>query len=72
MFLLLLKMYVNPQVTGLLNKSLDGVPVFPRRCFQADTSSCLLAETALMAGINLVEWDKKKKTGSSVISVNVE
>lgn len=49
--LLVVKMYVNPQVTGLSNKSSDGVPAFPRvlTSFSWNCSD---------GSINLVERDK--------------
>lgn len=49
--LLVVKMYVNPQVTGLSNKSSDGVPAFPRvlMSFSWNCSD---------GSINLVERDK--------------
>lgn len=64
--LLVLKMYVNPQVTGLSNTSSDGVPAFPWR----------LDRHVLMS----LSWNRsddsikgtKKVSGSPVISVNVE
>lgn len=55
--LLVLKMYVNPQVTGLSNKSSDGVPAFPWR----HERHVLMSRSWNRSdgSINLVERDKK-------------